>query len=129
LLDTSVVIAIDEVDMAAMPAEVAISTLTLAELTVGPLAASNEVERARRQRRVQDFESGVETLDFDGRCARAHSEIYAAVTAVGRRPRGARIVDLMIASTALAHRLPLYTLNPKELRGLEPLIEIVDVNG
>lgn len=113
--------------MTDLPAVIVVSTLTLAELTVGPLAASNDVERARRQRRLQELESGVEALAFDSRCARAQSEVYAAAMAVGRKARGARAVDLLIAATAFAHRLPLYTLNPKDLRGLEGLIEIVRI--
>lgn len=125
MLDTSVVIALGGIDPGPFPEQAAISTLTLAELTVGPLAASDDVERARRQRRLQIFESSVETLFFDLGCARAYSRVYAAVTAVGRRARGARMIDLMIAATALAHGLPLYTRNAKDLRGLEDLIEIV----
>lgn len=35
----------------------------------------------------------------------------------------------MIAATAFAHGLALYTLNPKDLRGLEGLIEIVDLSA
>jgi predicted nucleic acid-binding protein len=55
--------------------------------------------------------------------------IYAVVDGTGRKPRGGRAVDLMIAATALAHDLPLYTRNAKGLRGLEGLIEIVDVGA
>ena len=85
--------------------------------------------RARRQHRLQRFEASVEALPFDPACARAYGPIYAAVDATGRKARGARAVDLMIAATALAHDLPLYTLNAKDLRGLEDLIEIVDVGA
>jgi hypothetical protein len=66
-------------------------------------------------------------LPFDGGCAHAFGVIYASVLAVGRKPRGSRQVDLMIAATALAHGLPLYTLNAADLRGLDQLIEIVDL--
>lgn len=127
LLDTSVVIRYDEVDPSRLPAEIAISTLTLAELTAGPHGAKDELERARRQHRLQRFEAEIEPLSFSAECARAYGSVYVATMAVGRKPRGSRSVDLMIAATALAHRLPLYTLNPKDLRGLDPLIEIVDV--
>jgi predicted nucleic acid-binding protein len=127
LVDTSVVIAIDRIDVTELPVEIVVSTLTVAELTVGPLAASNDAERARRQRRPQEFEAGVEALAFDSRCARAQSQVYAAVMAAGRKARGARAVDLMIAATAFAHGLPLYTLNPKDLRGLEDLIQVVRI--
>ncbi len=123
LVDTSVVISIDEVDRERMPAEICVSTLTLAELAAGPHAVSDELERARRQDRLDHFEA--DALPFDRRCARAFGRAYAAVVARGRKARGARSVDLMIAATALAHDLPLYTRNSKDLQGLEELIEIV----
>jgi predicted nucleic acid-binding protein len=129
LLDTSVVVAAGQTPVDILSVNTAISTLTLAELTAGPFAAGDDLERARRQERVQRFESGVEALPFDSNCARAFGSVYAATTAIGRKPRGSRIVDLMIAATALAHDLPLYTLNPRDLRGLEDLIEIVDVRS
>lgn len=127
LLDTSVVIAVDEIDVSRLPAAIAISTLSLAELTAGPLTAADDLERVRRQNRLQRFESGVAALPFDSDCARAYGQVYAAVTGHGRKPRGARAVDLMIAATALANRLPLYTLNAGDLHGLDGLLEIVDL--
>jgi predicted nucleic acid-binding protein len=129
LIDTSVAVGFDEVDHSQLPVEVTISALTLAELTFGPLAVSDELEQSRRQDRLQRFETEVEALPFDSACARAFGRVYAAVTRVGRKPRGTRMVDLMIAATGLAHRLPLYTMNSKDLRGLEGLVEIVDVGA
>ncbi len=129
LLDTSVAIALGEIALDLLPVTAAISTLTLAELTVGPHAVKDEPERARRQIRVQRFESGVDALPFDANCARAYGSVYVVTTLAGRKARRARAVDLMIAATALAHDLPLYTLNPKDLRGLENLIEIIDVGS
>lgn len=108
-------------------AEIAISALTLAELVVGPHVAGDELTRARRQNHLACVEGAAEALPFDIGCARAWARIYVAVTCAERKPRGARAVDLMIAATALAHEMPLYTLNPKDLYGLEELIEIVDV--
>lgn len=129
LLDTSVVIGIDEIDPELLPAEIAISMVTLAELAAGPSNTSDELERARRQNRLQRAESGLAALAFDLRCAHAFGLVYPAVLQTGRKARGGRVVDLLIASTALAHDLSLYTLNSKDLRGLEDLIEIVDVRG
>lgn len=129
LIDTSVVIGIDEVDPDRLPAKLAISSLTLAELTAGPHAVSEEMERARCQHRLQRFDAGVESIPFDAACARAYGPVYVAVVALGRKARGARAVDLMIAATALAHRIPLYTLNARDLSGLEGLIEIVDIGA
>ena len=87
------------------------------------------MERARRQRRLQYFEAGIDAIAFVAACARAYGLIYVGVVAMGRKPRGARAPDLMIAATALAHDLPLYTRNAKDLHGLERLIEIVDVSA
>jgi predicted nucleic acid-binding protein len=98
-------------------------------LTSGPHAVSDEMERARRQRRLQCFESDIDAIAFDAACARAYGPVYVGVVNLGRKPRGARAVDLMIAATALAHDLPLYTLNAGDLRGLEGLLEIVDVSA
>ena len=127
LLDTSAVVGSDEIDPDRLPAEILISALTLAELTSGPYVTPDDLERARRQNRLQRFEAGVEALGFDSHCARAYGPVCAAVVSVGRKARGARAVDLMIAATALAHKLPLYTLNAKDLVGLEDLLTIVDL--
>lgn len=127
LADTSVVIASGEIDPGRFPVEIAISALTLAELTGGPHATSDGGERARRQELLQRVEAGLEALPFDPDCARALGRVCAATAATGRRIGGSRAVDLMIAATALSYRLPLYTLNASDLRGLDDLIEIVDL--
>lgn len=129
VLDTSVVIGIDGVDRSRLPEQISVSALTLAELSAGPHAASDDLERARRQDRLQRLEAEADALPFEFRCARAYGQVYAAAVGVGGKPRGARAVDLMIAATASVHRLPLYTLNAKDLHGLEGLIEIVDVSA
>ena len=127
LIDTSVAIVLEGFDPARLPAEVAISALTLAELTSGPHAASG-LERARRQDHLQRIEATLECLDFDPACGRAYGQVYSMTQAAGRKARGARAIDLMIAATALAHQLPLYTLNASDLRGLSDLIEVVDLS-
>jgi predicted nucleic acid-binding protein len=129
LIDTSVAVDIRNLDAAMFPTKVAISALTLGELATGPHAASDELTRARRQSHLQFVETNLEALPFESSCARAYGVLYAAVHRIGRKPRGGRAVDLMIAATALAHDLTLYTRNPKDLRGLEDLIEIVDVSS
>jgi predicted nucleic acid-binding protein len=125
LLETSVVVDRGKMSLDQLPTVMAISTLTLAELAGGPHGADHELESSRRRRHLQDVEANFEAVPFDSGCAHAYGHIYAAVGAIGRKPRGARMVDLMIAATALAHDLPLYTRNAKDLRGLENLIEIV----
>lgn len=129
LLDTSVVIGIDEVDGSRLPEQISVSALTLAELSAGPIAAGDDLERARRQDRLQRVEAGADALPFEFRCARAYGQVYAEAIGVGRKPRGARAFDLMIAATAMVHGLPLYTRNARDLLGLEGLVEIVDVSA
>jgi predicted nucleic acid-binding protein len=125
LLDTSVVIELDRLDSASMPEELAISTITLAELAAGPHAAVDASERARRQERLQQTEATFEPLPFDAAAARAYGRIYAAVTVAGRKARGRRAVDMLVAAVALSGELPLYTLNPDDFAGLTELLEIV----
>ena len=110
-----------------MPVEFAISTVTLAELAAGPHATSDADERARRQDRLQRVEATFDPLPVDESTARACGRIYAAVVAAGRRPRGRRAFDLLIAATALGAGLPLYTRNPDDFAGLDSLLEIVAV--
>ncbi len=127
LLDTSVVIDLDRLDPSELPIEVAVSALTMAELAAGPHAASDADERGRRQDRLQRAEAAFDPLPFDGEAARAYGRIYAAVTASGRKARGARAVDLLIAATACAASLPLYTRNGADFEGLEGLVVVVVV--
>ncbi len=127
LLDTSVLIDLDEIDAARLPNEVAVSSLSLAELAAGPHATSDADERGRRQDRLQRAEATFDALPFDGDAARAYGRVFAAVVAQGRKARGSRAVDLLIAATAVAAGLPLYTRNPNDFRGVEKLLEIVTV--
>ena len=129
LLDTSVVIALGTLPLGALPAEAAISALTLAELAAGPHATTDPAERARRQDRLQRTEAAFDPLPFDLPAARAYGRVLAAVVEQGRTPRARRAVDLMVAATALAAGLPLYTCDPDDLRGLEDLVEVVDLRG
>ncbi|WP_423922844.1 type II toxin-antitoxin system VapC family toxin [Candidatus Poriferisodalis sp.] len=127
LLDTSVVIHLADLSPADVPHAPSISAITLAELSAGPLTAAHPTERAARQEVLQRTESTLYPIPFGVEAARAHGQISAAVTAIGRKPRGARAIDLLIAATAIAHGLPLYTRNPDDFVGLDHLIEIVAV--
>jgi hypothetical protein len=127
LLDTSVVIDLERIAEAALPDEVAVSSLTLAELAAGPHATNDLDERARRQERLQRVESTFEALTFDADAARAYGLLYAAVVSAGRKARGRRAIDLLIAAVARANDLPLFTRNPADFAGLEELVEIVPV--
>jgi hypothetical protein len=125
LLDTSVVIDIEMLDPSQLPAEVAVSALTMAELAAGPHATTDPEERARRQDRLQRAEATFDPLPFDTDAARAYGRVFSAVMATGRKARGARAVDLLIAATALAAGLPLYTRNGDDFLALDGLIEVV----
>jgi len=127
ILDTSVVIDLDTVDPNALPLEVAVTTLTMAELAAGPHAATNAAERARRQDRLQRTEAAFAPLPFDADAARAYGRVYAAVIAAGRKACGARSVDLMIAAIACSVELPLYTRNPNDFAALDGLVDVVAI--
>ena len=125
IIDTSVVIELERVDREALPAEVAVAAITLAELAAGPHATSDVAHRARRQDRLQRVEAMFEPIPFDAAAARAYGRVYAATVEGGRKARGRRAVDLLIASTAVAARLPLYTSNPGDFDSLDGLLEVV----
>lgn len=127
LLDTSVVIDwYDPVVRAALPDEVAISAVTAAELAAGPLLAGTAIEAAKRQTRLQEVEARFEPIPFDAAAARSYGLVASAVLGRGRHPR-ARFADLLIAATAHAHRLGLYTRNAADFDGLGELVRVVGV--
>lgn len=125
LIDTSV--ALDLPAESDLPLELAVSAITLAELAAGPHATANPGERAARQERLQRIEATFETIPFDARSARAYGRVYSATVAAGRKAHGRRAVDLLIAATAAAEALPLYTRNPDDFGGLEGVVEVVPV--
>ncbi|HEX6025215.1 MAG TPA: PIN domain-containing protein [Solirubrobacter sp.] len=126
LVDTSVIVDIDRIDAHDLPGEIAVSAITMAELAAGPLAATDPEERARRQDRLQRVEATCDPIPFDVSAARAYGRIYGSVVAAGSKARGRRAMDLLIAATALAADLPLYTRNPSDFAGLAD-IEVVAV--
>jgi predicted nucleic acid-binding protein len=127
LLDTSVIIDLESIDPTHLPDEVAVSTITLAELAAGPHATADPDERARRQDRLQRVEAAFDPIPFDDDSARAYGRIYGAVVAAGRKARGPRAVDLLIAAVACGAGLPLYTRNPQDVTALDGLVEVVAV--
>lgn len=127
LLDTSVVIALPGVPSSQLPEEGAISAVTFAQLSAGPHATDDREERARRQERLQRVETTFDPIPFDGGAARSYGLVYAAVVAAGGKARGRRALDLLIAATALAFGLPLYTCNPDDFIALGDLLEVVTV--
>ncbi len=121
LLDTSVVIGLADItDPDELPARPLISTVTLAELSVGPLVARDDTTRAARQAVLQQAEASFDPLPFDAAAARAFARVAADLRASGRRP-AARAFDALIAATALANGLPLYTANARDVMGIDGL--------
>jgi predicted nucleic acid-binding protein len=127
IVDTSVVIDLERIDPEDLPAELAVSAVTLAELAAGPHATADAAERARRQDRLQRAETTFDPLPVDGTVARAYGRIYATVAAAGRKARGRRALDLLIAATALSAGLPLYTRDPADFAEIVDLLEVVAV--
>ena len=126
LLDTSVIIDLDVLDASELPDEFAISAMTLAELAAGPLATDDLATRAVRQDRLQRVEANIRTIPIDREAARAYGRVYAATLSAGRRTRS-RLADHLIAATAIASNLPLYTRNPDDFADLSDLLEIVAI--
>lgn len=127
ILDTSTVVLMQRItDPLAFPAEPLITTVTLAELSVGPLVARNERERAARQAQLQQAEADFVPVPFDQAAARAFGQVAASLRRSGRKTT-ARAYDAMIAATAVASGLPVYTNNPADFRGIDGL-QVVPVS-
>ena len=126
IFDTSTVIMLGRLhDPAVLPAEPLITTITLAELSVGPLVATTDQECAARQAHLQQAESDFDALPFDASAARAFGRVAASLRQSGRKT-AVRSYDAMIAATAMAHALPVYTGNPDDFAGIDGL-EVVAV--
>jgi predicted nucleic acid-binding protein len=129
IVDTSVVVDLEHVAHDDLPQEIAIAAVTLAELAAGPHATGDATERARRQDRLQRAEATFDAIPLDAAAARAYGRLYAEVAAAGRKARGKRALDLLIAATALAAELPLYTRNPSDFEGLQALVDVIAVQA
>jgi tRNA(fMet)-specific endonuclease VapC len=128
LLDTSVVIALPRLRPDALPEEPLISTITLAELSVGPLLATSDEERVARQMHVQQAEADFDPIAFDAAAARAFAGVAAGLRRAGRTTK-ARAFDALIASVARAHDLPLYTANARDFDGIDGLVVVPIIAG
>lgn len=121
MLDTSTVILLGRLTNAdELPDESTITAVTLAELSVGPHVARTEADRSVRQQHLQQAEADFEVLPFDAESARAFGGVAASLRASGRKP-AARAYDALIAATAIANGLPLYTCNPDDFVGIAQL--------
>ena len=126
VLDTSTLVSLPRIDdPESLPVEPLVTTITLAELSVGPLVATSEEERVARQAHLQQAEADFDPLPFDSSAARAFGRVAASLRRAGRKP-AARAYDALIAATALAHGLPVYTCNPDDFAGIDGL-DVVSV--
>jgi tRNA(fMet)-specific endonuclease VapC len=124
LLDTSTLILLPRLrDPSLLPERPAVSAITLAELSVGPLVAASETERAARLAHLQQAEADFDPLPFDAGAARAFGQVAASLRRSGRKAT-ARAYDAMIAAIAIANELPLYTCNPDDFKGIDGLTVI-----
>lgn len=124
VLDTNTVILLGRLaDAAALPEEPVITAVTLAELSVGPLVATDAGVRAARQAHLQQAEADFEPLAFDAQAARAFGQVAASLRRAGRKPT-ARAYDAMIAATAISNELPVHTCNPEDFHGIDGLVVV-----
>jgi predicted nucleic acid-binding protein len=122
LLDTSTLLLLPRMtDPSVLPVTPLISVITLAELSVGPLVATTDDERVRRTAQVQQAEADLEPIPFDAPAARAFGQVAASLRRSGRKP-AARAYDALIAATAIANGLPLYTCNPDDFTSIDDLV-------
>lgn len=131
LVDTDIVILREWIPAEELPAEIAISAVTLGELSAGPHLVANgepdaKAERMRRTAVLARAESEFDPIPYDAAAARIYGQLAGAVAAHGRTPRR-RHADLQIAATAVRHRLPLYTTNPDDYAGLADYLTVVPV--
>jgi predicted nucleic acid-binding protein len=121
ILDTSTVVLLSRLNPDLLPEEPLITAVTLAELSVGPLVATSRKERSSRQAVLQQAEADFEPLPFDSQAARAFGRVAASLRASGRKVQ-TRGYDAMIAATAIANELPLYTVNRGDFSGIDDLV-------
>lgn len=120
ILDTNTLILLERLDPDQLPAPPVITAITLAELSVGPLVTADDEERAARLARLQEVESVFEPLPFDAPAGRAFGRVAASLRRSGRKP-SARAFDALIAATAIANQLPVYTCNRRDYAGIDDL--------
>lgn len=127
ILDTSTLLLLARIDESTdtLPAQPLITAITLAELSVGPLVAADDGERAARQAHLQQAEADFEPIPFDAAAARSFGQVAASLRRAGRK-RSARAYDAMIAAVALSRGLPVHTCNPSDFDKIEGL-EVIAV--
>jgi predicted nucleic acid-binding protein len=124
ILDTSAAIALNDMTPEHFPLKSLITTITLAELSVGPLVAQSDRVMVKRQENLQLAEADFEPLPFDAAAARAFGHVSSRLRSMGRKVHS-RTFDALIAAIAIANGLPLYTCNPSDFEGIDGLEVVV----
>ncbi len=96
--------------------------MTIAELRVGVLTATGARSRGQRLRTLEAATQEHEPLPVDDAVAEAFARLVAEVQASGRNPR---VIDTLIAATALAHDAAVATQDDDF--GLLPGVEVIRV--
>lgn len=126
LLDTSVLIDHEAVDLGEYTnAAAAISAITAAELAFG-LDITDPVERLARSNRFDKVLRDFDVLPFNLETAKLYGTLASLVRQSGRNPRPRRM-DLQIAATAVAQRIPLLTRNPDDFASVKRMLQIVAI--
>lgn len=124
LLDTRVLIDLARVDLGEYrDAGLVVSVISVGELAFGSDSGPDPDARRVRLRHVLET---YEILPFGVEEAKLYGALSALVRAVGRNPRPRRL-DLQIAATAAAARVPLLTANPADFLGADRLVDVVPV--
>ena len=126
VLDTCTYIELGSLDPELLPEFPEITAVTMAELHQGVVMTADPATKALRNEQLGAAIIEFTPLPFDGEAAARYGTLVALTMAAGRSPRPRRM-DLMIAAIASVHGLPLYTRNAKDFRGLESLLEVVEV--
>lgn len=108
VLDTSVFIAGEQgrpVERA-LPDEVAVSVVSIAELELGVLVARDHGTRAQRLRTLTEVRALGAAIPIDERVASAYARLAAEVISAGRKPR---VHDTWIAASAHVNGAEVWT--------------------
>ena len=128
LLDTSALIDFRADRLAAEVTDVAVSAVSIAELSFGVTATADPVVGLQRRQRLDAILDEFDVLAFDMEVAEYYGALASLVRAAGRNPRPRRM-DLQIAATAARHGLVLCTLDAADFAGLESAVEIIDLDA
>lgn len=126
LLDTCVIIDLEKLSREQLPLDGKVAAISVTELMLGIHLSNDPVEHSLRVNRLISVEANFDPLPFEQRASSAFNALVGLAVAVGRNPKP-RKNDLMIAATAVANGLPLYTANVDDFKGLESMLEVIEV--